>query len=163
MRLSRKQNPMRSLVLSLLLSIASLVCLAQSKQIQTQPFQTLRAYGPFRVTLVASVKESIEIVRKGIDEDDIVIDSDDGKLDMRLRDKHFWHDWNDSGSRQHRYVKVTVYFKELKKIDIEAGASVVSDVTISSPSLVLISRMGAEMRLDVATKELDLDSSMGSD
>ncbi len=154
---------MRRFIASLVLVTASLASLAQSKQTQIQPFQTVRAYGPFRVTLVASDKERIEIVYKGIDEDDIVIDSDDGELNMKLRNKHYWNNWNDSRSHDHRYVKVTVYFKKLKKIDIQAGASVVSDFTITSPSLVLVSKMGAEMRLDVATKELELDSSMGSD
>src|SRR5258706_12293477 len=80
---------------------------------------------------------------------------------MKLRSKHFWDDWHDSG-RQQRYVKVTVYFKKLKKIDVQAGATVSSDFIISSPSLVLISKMGAEMRLDVKTNDLELDSGIGS-
>jgi hypothetical protein len=154
---------MRSFILPIVLFTVSLASLAQSKQIQIQPFQTLRAYGPFRVTLVASDKERIEIIYKGIDEDAVVIDSDDGNLNMKLRNKHYWNDWNDSRSHQQRYVKVTVYFKKLKKIDVEAGATVVSDFTITSPSLALVSRMGAEMRLDVATQEVELDSSMGSE
>ena len=163
LRLIGKQSQMRRFCFSIVLFTASLACLAQSKEIQTRPFQILRAYGPFRLTLVEADKERIEIVSRGIDEDDIVIDSDDGELDMKLRSKHFWDDWHDSGSRQQRYVKVTVYFKKLKKIDVQAGATVASDFTISSPSLVLISKMGAEMRLDVKANELELDSGMGSD
>ena len=154
---------MRRFVFSILLFTASLAALAQSKQIQIQPFQTLRAYGPFRVTLVESDKERIEIVCQGIDLEAVVIDSDDGELEMKLRNKHYWNDWHDSGSHQHRHVNVTVYFKKLTKIDVEAGASVVSDFTISSPSLKLISKMGAEMRLDIKAKEVELDSGMGSD
>jgi len=112
---------------------------------------------------VESDKERIEIVCKGIDQNDVIIDSDDGELGMKLRNKHYWNDWHDSGSRQNRHVNVTVYFKKLSEIDVEAGASVISDFTISSSSLRLISKMGAEMRLDVRAKELELDSSMGSD
>jgi len=154
---------MHKFTISLLLLVASVASQAQSKQIEIRPFQTLRAYGPFRVTLVASDKERIEIVCTGVDEGEVVIDSDDGDLNMKLRNKHYWNDWNDSKSHQQRYVKVTVYFKKLTKIDVEAGASVVSDFTLTSPSLLLVSKMGAEMRLDVATKELELDSSMGSE
>src|SRR5258706_11772162 len=117
---------MRRFILSIVLFTASLASLAQSKQIETKPFQILRAYGPFRLTLVESDKERIEIVSRGIDEDDMVIDSDDGELDMRLRSKHFWDDWHDSGSRQQSYVKETVYFKKLKKIDVQAGATISS-------------------------------------
>src|SRR5882762_9842018 len=132
---------MRRFILPIVLFTASLACLAQSKQIEIRPFQTLRAYGPFRVTLVASDKERIEIVCKGVDEDEVVIDSDDGDLSMKLRNKHYWNDWNDSRSHQQRYVNVTVYFKKLTKIDVEAGASVVSDFAITTPSLQLVSRM----------------------
>jgi hypothetical protein len=155
---------MRTFLFFFVLVAASLPSAAQSRQIQVQPFEIVRAYGPFRITLVESDKERMEVAFNGIDEDEIVIDSDDGELEMKLRNKHYWNDWNDSGSRQNnRHVKVTVYFKKLKEIDVEAGASVTSDAAISSPSLMLISRMGAEMRLDVRAKELELDSSMGSE
>jgi hypothetical protein len=154
---------MRKFAFSLFFLTASLVSPAQYQPVQTKPFQILRVYGPFHVTLVQANKEKIEIDYRGIDKDDIVINTDDGELDMKLRNKHYWNEWNDSGSRGGRYAKVTVYFKSLKEISVKAGATVESDFSINSPSLTLISTMGAEMHLDVKVKELELESSMGSD
>jgi Putative auto-transporter adhesin, head GIN domain len=153
---------MRKIAFFLLLLTASLVTAAQS-QTAIQPFQILRAYGPFRITLVESDRERIEVSYQGIDKEEVVIDADDGILDMRFRSKHYWDNWNSSGNHKNRNVSVTVYFKQLNEIEVKAGASVTSEATLSSTSLRLVASMGAEMRLDVKTKELELDSSMGSD
>lgn len=154
---------MRTALLSLMLTVTTIVVTAQTRQITTNPYHSIRAYGQFRITLIEAEKERIEVDYNGTDPKDIEIRTSDGVVHMKFRNKHFWGDWNDSNVRSGHFAKVTFYFKKLDEISVQAGASIKSDNVISSPSLDLTCSMGSRMKLCVSTEELELDSSMGSD
>jgi hypothetical protein len=58
---------------------------------------------------------------------------------------------------------VTIYYTNLEAIEARAGARIRSSETIVSKEIFLVSKMGADMRLDINTQKLELDSSMGSE
>ncbi len=154
---------MRRTTLLLLFLAGSFATQAQTRQIQTESFNGISAYGPFRIRLVQADKEKVEIDYNGIDQDEVVIKSSDGELTLKLKSRHYWSDWSSNDSRNGRHAIVTVYFKKLEEIVVKAGSTVKSDNTISASRLTLICKMGAEMRLDIKANHVELDSGMGSD
>lgn len=145
--------------------IASLsYAVAQSKEFSVSPFSELTIAGPFKTTLVKSDKNKVEINYNGVDQEDVVIDSGGGELEIKIKQSIFDFDRYDEHERNRRYAIVTVYYTStLSDIELKQGASLRSKETLTAKQLTLSSSMGSELKLDLKVEDLTLESSMGSE
>jgi hypothetical protein len=155
---------MRHLFTSILLLVASFYLKAQTEQVAIGTFKVVYVYGPFKVNFIKSTTCRMEIDYNGIEKEEIIIKSKDEDLHIKLRNRSFF-DFNNNSweSKNSRYAHVTIYYTNLEAIEARAGARIRSSETIVSKEIFLVSKMGADMRLDINTQKLELDSSMGSE
>jgi hypothetical protein len=155
---------MRHLTIALLLFFTVFSATSQTEEIKVQDFTVMYVFGPFKVDLVKSTLNKVEIDYNGINAEEVLIKSKEGELSIKLRNRNFFdfgnNDWE---RRNHRYAKVTIHYKEIMAIEARAGAVVRANETIVAKELFLVSKMGADMRLDVKVQKLELESSMGSE
>ncbi len=147
-----------------LLFIAFSAAIAQPEQIKADNFNSIKIFGPFKVTLIKANASRAEIDYQDIDSEDVMIKHDNSGLQIKLRTRSIF-DFNDDKYRHkgRTYATVKIYYTSLVNIEARAGAIIRSSETIKAKSLSLISKMGADIRLDINTEELNLDSSMGSE
>jgi Putative auto-transporter adhesin, head GIN domain len=154
---------MRHLTTAILFSLGAFSVPAQIERVKVQDFNVMYVFGPFKVDLIKSDVNKMEIDYNGMDAEEVLIKSKEGELSIKLRNRNFFdfsnNDWE---RRNHRYAKVTIYYKEIMALEARAGAIVRANETIMANDLFLVCKMGAEMRLDINTKKLELESSMGS-
>jgi hypothetical protein len=155
---------MRQLIIAFLLIFVVFSAPGQTEEIKIQDFTVMYVFGPFKVDLVKSTMNKLEIDYNGIDAEEVLVKSKEGELSIKLRNRNFFdfgnNDWE---RRNHRYAKVTIHYKEIMAIEARAGAVIRANETIVTKELFLVSKMGADMRLDVKAQKLELESSMGSE
>ena len=156
---------MRSFLISLGLLFGTLLTIAQTEVVKINNFHIVYIYGPFKVNFIKSKAEKVEIDYNGINPEEVVIKSKDGELSIKLRNRSFFNLGNNAHweGRNNRYARVTIHYIDVEAIEARAGAIIRASETIVSKQLFLVSKMGADMRLDINTKKLELDSSMGSE
>lgn len=138
--------------------------LAQPKEISSSAFSEIKVQGPFKVTLVKATLCKVEIDYHNIDPKDVIAETDGSELEIRIRHHGFFDfddDWDNKRNRN--YALVTVYYTDIKRIEISEGSSIYGADQIIAQRLKLKSRMGAEMKLNLQVKDLTLESSMGSE
>ena len=154
---------MRQLYIFFLL-VAFSAAFAQPEKIKADNINSIKIFGPFKVTLIKADASRAEIDYQDVDSEDVSISCDKGNLQIKLRTRSFF-DFNDERYR-HRsrtYATVKIYYTSLDNIEARAGAIIRSSETINAKNLALTSKMGADIRLDIKAEELTLDSSMGSE
>jgi len=152
------------LLFTLLLLVSISCSFAQIEKIKAGRFTSIRIFGPFTVTLVKAEAAGAEIDYQGLDPEDVVINYDDRELNIKLRNQSFLDFSGDRyKSRNNLYASVTIYYTSLDNIEAKAGTIIRADQTLVAKNLTLISKMGADVRLDIKTEKLELDSSMGSE
>ncbi len=155
---------MRQLTIVFLLFFSVFRVTAQTEEIKTQDFTIIYVFGPFKVDLIKSTFNKVEIDYNGIDAEEILVKSKVGELSIKLRNRSFFDFGNNDWERKnHRYAKVTIHYKEIMAIEARAGAVVRANETIVAKELFLVSKMGADLKLDVKSQKLELESSMGSE
>jgi Putative auto-transporter adhesin, head GIN domain len=154
---------MRHLAIALLLTFEAFSTTAQIEEIKVQDFHVLYVFGPFKVNLIKSDVNKMEIDYNGIEAEEVLIKSKEEELNIKLRNRNFFDFGNNDWERKnHRYANVTIHYKEIMAIEARAGAIVRANETIVAKDLFLVSKMGADMKLDIKTQKLELESSMGS-
>lgn len=134
-------------------------------QLQTLPYSNftgIEVFGPFDVELIKSDTEKVEIDYRQIDRDDVITEVRQGSVKLKLRNRHFMNDWNDNQYHKSRYMMVKIYYKELDRIQAQAGAVIFSKQYVKSKYLTIESSMGAEINLEVYAKKLEVVSNMGA-
>jgi len=162
-RLRYKYNPMR-LPAILLLSFAFTSAVAQTHEIKVSHFTDINIFGPFKVKLVKAQTCRAEIDYNGVDAGDVVTKCSNDELQIKIKNSGLFDfdDYKDHhGNRP--YAIVTIYYTSMESIEIKGGASLRAAEPIISPKLTMVSRMGAEVRIQLQVKELELESSMGSE
>jgi hypothetical protein len=151
-------------ILTLALAAALSYAAAQSKEFSVSAFSELTIAGPFKTTLIKSDKNRVEINYNGVDPDDVVVDSDGGELEIKIRQSIFDFDNYDDHNRNRKRATVTIYYSTSPNdIELKQGASLSAKETLSAKQMRLFSSMGSEMKLDLKVDDLTLESSMGSD
>ncbi len=145
---------------TLLLLIAFTSSVAQTHEIKASQFNDINVFGPFKVKLVKAAVSRAEIDYHGIDPNDVIIKCSGDELQIKIRNNSLF-DYNDHHDRPR--AMVTIYYISLEDIEIKGGASLSAVDPIVAPKLTIVSRMGAEVRLQLQVKELELESSMGSE
>lgn len=155
---------MRHFITSLLLIFGAFSLSAQAEVIKVQDFNVVYIFGPFKVNLIKSDVNKMEINYNGMDAEEVLIKSKEGELSIKLRNRNFF-DFGDTNweRKYNRYAIVTIHYKEVMAIEARAGAIVRANEAIVAKNLFLVSKMGADMRLDVKSQKLELESSMGSE
>jgi HSP20 family molecular chaperone IbpA len=156
---------MRYPIIAILFVFGTISSFSQLKEIKIEELNTISAFGPFKINLIKSSTNKIEIDYNGIDEDEVNIKVGEGELSIKLKNKNFF-DLGDNSNwerKNHRYANVTIYYKEINSIEVRAGATVEANEAIVSKQLLLVCKMGAEMELEVRSQTLELESSMGSE
>jgi hypothetical protein len=159
-----KTNVMRPL-LSILSLFLAFSLTAQTEEVKVKDFNVMYVFGPFKVNLVKSDAYKMTIDYDGINAEEVLIKSKEGELSIKLRNRNFFDFGNDSDwkRKNHRFAKVTIYYKNLMAIEARAGAIIRANETIEAKDIFLVSKMGADMKLDVKAQRLELESSMGSE
>lgn len=163
-RLSYKTN-MRPFTFSLLLFLVTFTASqAQTHEIKVSSFTDINVFGPFKVKLIKALNCRVEIDYNGIEASDVIAKCNNDELQIKIRNKGFF-DFMDDSDRKRDQTKatVTIYYTSLENIEIKGGATLRAADPIITPSLTLISQMGADVRLELQVKELELESSMGSE
>ena len=150
----------KSIILFFLVVYGSLS--AQTEKIKADKFNTIRIFGPFKVTLVKAATSRAEIEYRGINPDEVLIKNDDNTLQLKLRNRSFLDFTDNNRNRNRSYAIVTIYYTSLENIEAKAGAIIRSTELIEATKLTIVSKMGAEVQLQIKTQKLFLDSSMGS-
>lgn len=148
------------------LLLALICCLpvsliAQRQAVNLESFSAIDVFGPFDVELIRSDNNRVELEYKGIDSEDVVAGVSRNTLKLKLRNRHYFHDWN-SDSKWDQYIRVKVYYTDIDEIKAQAGAIVSASDQLKSKNLAIDCGMGAEVSLDVLSKNLYLKSSMGA-
>ncbi len=146
---------------TLLLLIAFTSSVAQTHEIKASQFNDINVFGPFKVKLVKAAVSRAEIDYHGIDPNDVIIKCSGDELLIKAYETTAFFDYNDHHDRPRAIV--TIYYISLEDIEIKGGASLSAVDPIVAPKLTIVSRMGAEVRLQLQVKELKLESSMGSE
>jgi hypothetical protein len=137
---------------------------AQIENRKINDFHIIYVFGPFKVNLVKADSCGLKIDYDGLDQKDVSIKSKDGYLSIRLRSRSFIDFQDDSWERTHtRFTNVTIYYTTLEAIEARAGAAIRSSEVVAAKNLFLVSKMGAQVNLEVNTQKLELESSMGSE
>lgn len=135
--------------------------LGQKKVLNPESFSAIEVFGPFKVELIKSDKNRIEIYFEDIDSDDVVAEVSRNTLKLKLRNRHYFNDW-ESEKAWDDYIRVKVYYTDIDEIKAQAGAIVSATGRLKSKNLAIDSGMGAEVSLDVLAKNLYLKSTMGA-
>jgi hypothetical protein len=144
-----------------LIYIVPACVLGQKKVLNPESFNAIDVFGPFKVELIKSDKNRIELNYKDVDSDDVVAEVSRNTLKLKLRNRHYVNDW-DSEKAWDDYIQVKVYYTDLDAINAQAGAIVLTGGQLKSKNLAIESSMGAEVSLDVLSKNLYLKSTMGA-
>lgn len=126
-----------------------------------EDFSVISVFGPFKVTLVPSDKNSVMVDYGRIDPDDVIAETNKNQLTLKMRNRKYLNDWKENRSSD--YVKVILYFKNIDEISAKAGAMVRNEEPLVSRNLLIESDMGAEVTLKVNAKNLYVRCNMGSD
>lgn len=147
-------------VLALLLTIGSLGY-SQKATLKLSSFNGVDAFGPFEIELIKSETEYIEIDYRGIDKENVISEVQRGVIKLKLKNRHYFSDWDEHDYHKSEYVVVKIYYKDIDIIEAQAGALVTSRERLKSKYLTIESSMGAEVTLDVIVKEINTKTSMG--
>ncbi len=148
--------------LSLISSLILVSTLAFGQKQKLNPFTVVNAFGPFEIELIASDKESIEMEPVNIDRDDLTVEVRRGELQLKLRSRHYFTDWDSDKFRKTQYIKTKIYFKQLEEVQVSAGAKVTSNETLRSRKFVVSGAMGADVKLSIVAETLFAKTSMGA-
>lgn len=149
---------------TLLLLLVFHFSFGQVHTIKAPSFTEISVFGPFKVTLVKAASSKVEIDYRDIDPDDVIAECSGGELEIKMR-THGFFDFDDDYERykDNRKALVTIYYTSLEEMEVRGGATLRASQPVSEKRLKLVSRMGAEVRLDLQVKELVVESSMGSE
>jgi hypothetical protein len=134
-------------------------------QKQTLPFSNFTGvdvFGPFDVELIKSDTESVEIDYRGISQQDVITEINHGVVKLKLKNRHFFDDWNENQYHKSKYMIVKIRYKELDRIEAQAGAVISSKQYLKSKYLTLETSMGAEVDLEIYSKKLEVNATMGA-
>ncbi len=123
-------------------------------------FNAISVFGPFQVTLVPAGRSSVVMEYQTVSPADVIAGTDKGILVLRLRNRSYLKDMK--ANRSIDYVKVTVYYRHLDEIKVQAAAEVSNEVPLKARNLLVESSMGAIVRLKVIAKNLYVKCNMGS-
>ncbi|WP_109436251.1 MULTISPECIES: head GIN domain-containing protein [Aquimarina] len=119
------------------LLVMLLVTLGQAQDIITKnvgDFNELKVFDKIQLTLIEGKENKIEIT--GIKRRDVDIVQNGNLLKVRMRLDNLWDNNN---------TKVTVYYKQINKIDVNEGSRVEVDGLITAETLDLRAQEGASM------------------
>lgn len=130
---------------------------------ELRPFKTLSVFGPFDIQLIPSEKEGIEMAFKNTDEEDVTVTVKKDELIIKFKTtNHFFNDWDKNKFRKVPLIKTRIYYKQIERMDIKAGAQVSSQETFNAEKLIIESSMGAEVKLTVDCKSTYVKANMGA-
>lgn len=152
---------MKNSLFSLLFILFGLVGFGQKSPETVESFNKIDVFGPFKVELIKADKVAIEMDYRGIDRDDIITEVRNEQLRLKVRNKHYMNEWTSNDYPRSQYIKVRVYYTELKEVEAQAGAEVFSNEILKSKNLGLECSMGAEVRLNILSKNLYAKVNMG--
>jgi hypothetical protein len=150
---------MRKISLWLLAVSVSVIASAQNKELK--PFTAIDVFGGFQIELIASDREAIDMEAFNIDEDDLHVEVHRGVLELKVKNRHYLTDWDSDKFRKSPRIKTKIYYKELDRIEVSAGAIVRSGETIRNKKLEVISTMGAEVTLITVAEVMYVKATMG--
>lgn len=150
-------------VLFFILTFSAQLALAQGKRTYAviENFSRVSVFGPFKITLVPSDKNYLQLDYGSVDPDDVIAEADEDVMILKLRNRKYLNDWKENRSTD--YVQVMLHYKSLDEITAKAGAKVQNDEPLVSRNLLIESDMGAEVNLKVKAKNLYVKCNMGSD
>ncbi len=113
-------------------------------------FNELKVFDKIQVTLVKSEENRIEIT--GIKRRDVNVVQNGNLLKIRMSLNNLWDGNN---------TKVTLFYKELKKLDVNEGARIASDDVITSRKLDIRAQEGGKIDAKIETDFLYAKSVTG--
>jgi hypothetical protein len=152
---------MKKIIAIVCLITLSIAGYSQKTTLPTKDFKSLEVFGPFEVELIKANENKVELDYKGVDKENVVAEIQHGVLKLKLKNKHYWNEWNSHEYRKSNYIFVTIYYKDIDAIKAQAGALVKTSGRLKSKYLAIDCAMGAEVTLDVLSKEMLVKSSMG--
>jgi hypothetical protein len=150
----------KAYLFALLLSFS--VCgYAQKATLELSGYTAVDVFGPFAIELIKADHEGVEIDYNGTDKEDVVSEVHRGMLKLKVKNRHFFDEWDNNSYKKHRYIQVKVFYKDLDFIEAQAGAEVTTHETLKSKSLSISCSMGAEIKADIYSRRVDAKSTMG--
>ncbi len=148
---------MKNLVVILFCSVTlfAFTSIADPETRMLEKFHTVDVAGSYDVTLVQSDKHMVEIemIKGSIEKCDITVIN--GTLNLKYKRKGF--KWGNNEK-----ARVTVYYTNIKALEMSAGSKVKTDGEISSESFLLDVSSGASATIDIKANMLEVDISSGS-
>ena len=151
---------MKKITLLFCALLAALLSFSQEKALE--PFTGIDVFGPFQIELIASNREAIEMEAVNVDKNDLVVEVHRGKLELKLKSRHFLTDWDSDKFKKSQYILTKIYFKQLDEIQACAGAKISSNQSLRSKRFEVFGSMGAEIKLSLVTETMYAKTSMGS-
>jgi len=139
-------------LLVVLLSIVTLSSFAQKRTVNIGDFKEVKTYNGLIVTLYQTDKPSVVVF--GDDTSEIVVKNVNGVLKIYAKlGKKIWG--------EDLYIKV--YYTSLETIDANEGSSIKSNNTFKQNNLTVKAQEGAQIRLKLDIKHLDIKTISGGE
>ena len=118
----------------------------------------LNARNGVDVFLTQGDTESLRIDAKGFDDDEIVVEMNDGTLKLGIDRKGIWH-----GMGRNQYVKAYLTVKNLSAINVSSGTDVHGQTDFNADQLAISVSSGADLTMHVKARDLTVSVSSGAD
>ena len=144
--------------------IALIFGLASSVDAQETELRSLTAFNEIKVatgieaTIIEGVTNQIEITTDGFEMEEIISSVKDGQLVVKLKTNiNLWRERNID------VQAFITYNQELSEINVNSGASIYSDDTVSSENLELNASSGANLEIEVSCGDIGAVVSTGAE
>ncbi len=136
-----------------LFSITAYTVKAQHNETRkTGDFHSLSITGKIRLEIYPASGDSLVLSAEGATTDYIISENTSGELNIRLK----------TDIAVDAKITAKLYFKDLKRIDVQAGALVLSPDTIKTGSMNFSAKSGAKIELHLNTEILTADVKQGA-
>ena len=121
-------------------------------------FDRLTVSRGIEATLYASNDKVLEIQYAGIDRDDIIIQSSNGSLKLKVSSEALWDQIEEDDGW---WVRVKIPYRHLEYLEVTTGAAVYVKDPLKEEQLDIETSMGGELDATVEIGSLFLQNSMG--
>ncbi|UZO81830.1 DUF2807 domain-containing protein [Aquimarina sp. ERC-38] len=119
---------------------------------EVDDFYEVKVFDRIEVILEQDIENGASIT--GSKKDEVVMVNNDGVLKIKMNLGHIWDPSN---------TKVKLYYKSIRVIDVNEGASITSNTIIEEDNLTIRAQEGGKVRAEIKTDKLDAKAVTGGE
>lgn len=140
-----------------LLLTALTVSLFAQETVKIEPYTSLVISRGVDVRLVQSNSNEAKVEVNGIDFDDLIIESKNNELSIKVATKSLWQEMQDN----HWWARIELPYQVISNLEVLTGAKLSAKEVLKGEDIDMQVSMGGEIELDLDLELLIIDASMG--